>query len=84
MQNKNKEESKPPTSMTDIFKLIIQKEGLQGLFTGYVPKITQSVLTAAILFLAKEKLFNATLKLLIFLGYREAIAASRNVTANTS
>lgn len=44
------------TAMTEI----VQKEGIAGLYRGITSKLLQSVLTAAILFLAKERVFNIT------------------------
>ncbi|SPC67071.1 related to peroxisomal membrane protein PMP47B [Ustilago sp. UG-2017b] len=44
------------TAMTEIFN----REGITGLYRGITSKLLQSVLTAAILFLAKERVFNIT------------------------
>ncbi|MBW0552986.1 hypothetical protein O181_092701 [Austropuccinia psidii MF-1] len=48
----------------DGLKKIVKKEGVGGLYRGIAPKLTQSVLTAAFLFLAKEKIYVATKKVL--------------------
>lgn len=39
---------------------IVQKEGIAGLYRGITSKLLQSVLTAAILFASKERVFNIT------------------------
>ncbi|PWZ00483.1 mitochondrial carrier [Testicularia cyperi] len=44
------------TAMTEI----VQKEGITGLYRGITSKLLQSVLTAAILFASKERVFNLT------------------------
>ncbi|SAM80936.1 related to peroxisomal membrane protein PMP47B [Ustilago bromivora] len=44
------------TAMTEI----VNREGITGLYRGITSKLLQSVLTAAILFLAKERVFNIT------------------------
>ncbi|EST07735.1 Mitochondrial substrate/solute carrier [Kalmanozyma brasiliensis GHG001] len=44
------------TAMTEI----VNREGIAGLYRGITSKLLQSVLTAAILFLAKERVFNIT------------------------
>ncbi|KAH9813371.1 mitochondrial carrier domain-containing protein [Melampsora americana] len=44
---------------------IVKKDGVKGLYRGIAPKLTQSVLTAAFLFLAKERIYNATKKALL-------------------
>jgi len=51
-------------SVFDGLRKIIKKEGVQGLYKGIQSKLLQSVLTAAILFMAKEALFEYTLRLL--------------------
>ncbi|CDR36618.1 RHTO0S02e04610g1_1 [Rhodotorula toruloides] len=58
-------EGKSYTSSLDGLRKIIAREGPQGLYKGIAPKLTQSVATAALLFLAKEKIYNATRKALI-------------------
>ncbi|KAI5479691.1 peroxisomal membrane protein Pmp47 [Pseudohyphozyma bogoriensis] len=60
----NNAEGKSYTSAFDGLQKIIKKEGVQGLYKGVGPKLTQSVATAAILFLAKEKFYQATVKAL--------------------
>ncbi len=44
------------TAMTDV----VQNEGVAGLYRGISSKLLQSVLTAAILFMSKERVFDAT------------------------
>lgn len=44
------------TAMTEI----VQREGIAGLYRGVTSKLLQSVLTAAILFASKERVFNLT------------------------
>jgi hypothetical protein len=55
-------EGKSYTSSLDGLRKIVAKEGVQGLYRGIAPKLTQSVATAALLFLAKEKIYVATRK----------------------
>lgn len=55
-------EGRSYTSAIDGLRKIVRKEGVSGLYRGVGPKLTQSVATAAILFLAKEKIYQATVK----------------------
>ncbi|GAA6009782.1 hypothetical protein JCM11491_000810 [Sporobolomyces phaffii] len=55
-------EGKSYTSSLDGVRKIVRQEGISGLYRGIAPKLTQSVATAAILFLAKEKIYAATKK----------------------
>lgn len=57
-------EGRSYTSSFDGVKKIIARDGVPGLYRGIGPKLTQSVLTAALLFLAKEKIYAATKKAL--------------------
>ncbi|GAA6021851.1 hypothetical protein JCM10207_004518 [Rhodosporidiobolus poonsookiae] len=57
-------EGKSYSSSLDGLRKIISQEGPQGLYKGIAPKLTQSVATAALLFLAKEKIYHATRKAL--------------------
>lgn len=50
------------SSSLEGLRTIIREEGISGLYRGIAPKLTQSVATAAILFLAKEKIYAATKK----------------------
>ncbi|KAJ9089701.1 hypothetical protein DSO57_1010198 [Entomophthora muscae] len=52
------------SSVLDGVRKIIKREGVSGLFKGIQSKLLQSVLTAAILFMAKEALFEYTVRLL--------------------
>ncbi|KAK4052072.1 hypothetical protein OIV83_002366 [Microbotryomycetes sp. JL201] len=54
-------EGRSYSSSLDGLRKIIKKEGVSGLYRGIGPKLTQSVATAAILFLAKEKIYQAVL-----------------------
>jgi hypothetical protein len=47
---------------------VIKDEGIGGLYRGIGPKLTQSVLTAAILFMSKEKIYQVTKKVSPGLG----------------
>ncbi|GAA5863901.1 hypothetical protein JCM8547_005274 [Rhodosporidiobolus lusitaniae] len=58
-------EGKSYTSSFDGLRKIVASEGPQGLYKGIAPKLTQSVATAALLFLAKEKIYTATRKALV-------------------
>ncbi|ORY61192.1 mitochondrial carrier [Leucosporidium creatinivorum] len=57
-------EGKSYTSAVDGLRKIVKQDGVAGLYRGIGPKITQSVATAALLFLAKEKIYVATKKAL--------------------
>ncbi|RMZ84056.1 hypothetical protein DV737_g1273, partial [Chaetothyriales sp. CBS 132003] len=52
--------SKTSEGMTDSLKKIIRDEGWGGLYKGVVPKVSQSVLTAAFLFAFKDVLYDFT------------------------
>lgn len=52
-------------SSAEMLREILRTEGVPGLFQGYGPRITQSVLTAALLFWAKERLFRSSTLLII-------------------
>ncbi|POY76174.1 hypothetical protein BMF94_0897 [Rhodotorula taiwanensis] len=58
-------EGKSYSSAFDGLRKIIAQEGARGLYKGIGPKLTQSVATAALLFLAKEKIYIATRKALV-------------------
>lgn len=64
-------ERRPQTAM-ETLQNVVAADGLSGLFRGYGPRITQSVLAAAILFLAKERIFNGTQLLILYLQTRKA------------
>ncbi|KWU41471.1 mitochondrial carrier [Rhodotorula sp. JG-1b] len=55
-------EGKSYASAFDGLRKIVAQEGVRGLYKGIGPKLTQSVATAALLFLAKEKIYIATRK----------------------
>ncbi|SCV72417.1 BQ2448_3954 [Microbotryum intermedium] len=55
-------EGRSYTSSLDGLRKIIKKDGVAGLYQGVAPKLIQSVTTAAILFLAKEKIYQASVK----------------------
>ena len=61
----------------DAFRKIVADEGVEGLYKGLQSKASQSVLTAAILFLAKERIFTFTVKLLVILGLKQVATASK-------
>ena len=67
------------TSVGQAFQIILRDEGAAGLYKGLGGKMIQSVLTAAILFLAKEILTNWTrtglMSLLALVGRRRSLAA---------
>ncbi|GAA6015714.1 hypothetical protein JCM8202_001091 [Rhodotorula sphaerocarpa] len=58
-------EGKSYSSTFDGLRKIVAQEGARGLYKGIGPKLTQSVATAALLFLAKEKIYIATRKALV-------------------
>jgi adenine nucleotide transporter 17 len=49
----------PVEGMSKSLKKIVREEGWQGLYKGIVPKVSQSVLTAAFLFAFKDVLYDA-------------------------
>lgn len=61
------------TAMTEI----VQREGIAGLYRGITSKLLQSVLTAAILFLAKERVFNITKA--VSVSSRRQLVSNRSV-----
>ncbi|KAI7860482.1 mitochondrial carrier domain-containing protein [Circinella umbellata] len=65
------------TSIWDGFKKIIASEGVGGLYKGISSKITQSILTAAFLFMAKEMLFDWAVWALVLTGARKAKIAGK-------
>jgi adenine nucleotide transporter 17 len=54
-------------STYEALRKIINDEGIAGLYKGLGSKLAQSVLTAAILFWAKESLVDVTREALIFI-----------------
>ncbi|OLY82868.1 Peroxisomal membrane protein PMP47A [Smittium mucronatum] len=60
-------------SISDGFSKILSTEGVKGLYKGIESKLTQSVLTAAILFMSKEALYKNTLILLSILSSRSKL-----------
>jgi len=53
----------PKHGMMDTLNNIINTEGIKGLYGGIGSKVTQSVLTAALLFAFKDALYDASVKL---------------------
>ena len=51
----------PAEPMTKSLQKIVREEGYAGLYKGIVPKVSQSVLTAAFLFAFKDVLYDATI-----------------------
>lgn len=51
---------KPAEPMATALQKIVREEGYSGLYKGLVPKVSQSVLTAAFLFAFKDVLYDAT------------------------
>lgn len=64
--------NQPAVPITQSLQKIVREEGYAGLYKGLVPKVSQSVLTAAFLFAFKDVLYDAT------------IAARRKVQARKS
>ncbi|KNE59156.1 hypothetical protein AMAG_03484 [Allomyces macrogynus ATCC 38327] len=63
------------SSVMDGFRKILKQEGVKGLYKGIETKIVQSVLTASLLFTAKEELFKVAVFILTVLGARSKVAA---------
>ncbi|KAK5088083.1 hypothetical protein LTR05_002299 [Lithohypha guttulata] len=51
----------PAEPMTKSLQKIVREEGYAGLYKGLVPKVSQSVMTAAFLFAFKDVLYDATI-----------------------
>lgn len=54
---------------------ILQIEGLAGLYAGLLPKLLQSVLTAAFMFVAQRRIYEAVKKLMLLAAERKGIVA---------
>ncbi|KAI9149839.1 hypothetical protein H9P43_010018 [Blastocladiella emersonii ATCC 22665] len=68
LQNSRTSQSK---TILDEFREILRTEGVKGLYKGIETKIVQSVLTASLLFTAKEELFKVAIFILTLIGARE-------------
>jgi hypothetical protein len=55
--------SKLPVSV--LLKFILKSEGVGGLYTGLIPQLTKGVAASAVLFAAKEKIFEFTKKVVL-------------------
>ncbi|KAI3644527.1 hypothetical protein MP228_010691 [Amoeboaphelidium protococcarum] len=67
--NKGSSDTRPKYADTlNSIKTILKEEGVTGLYKGLGSKLTQSVLTAAILFMAKEKLFVITKETALYIA----------------
>lgn len=53
--------NQPAVPITQSLQKIVREEGYAGLYKGLVPKVSQSVLTAAFLFAFKDVLYDATI-----------------------
>ncbi|KAJ2514137.1 hypothetical protein GGI11_004184 [Coemansia sp. RSA 2049] len=73
----SKNENERYSSLLDGLRKVIAAEGIAGLYKGIESKLLQSVLTASFLFMSKEALFSYTIKLLILIGARKSLAASK-------
>lgn len=58
-------------SALDGLLTIVQEEGIEGLYKGVGSKLTQSVLTAAILFACQRRLYEITKKVCVVFLYVE-------------
>ena len=65
------------TAMTEI----VQREGIAGLYRGITSKLLQSVLTAAILFASKERVFNLTKAVSAFVRSKIVMIMEATLTA---
>ncbi|KAJ2451823.1 hypothetical protein EV183_003351 [Coemansia sp. RSA 2336] len=73
----SKNENERYKSLVDGLRKVIAAEGIAGLYKGIESKLLQSVLTASFLFMSKEALFSYAIKLLLLLGARKSLAASK-------
>jgi len=54
---------------------IMQDEGMSGLYAGLLPKLLQSVLTAAFMFVAQRRIYESVKKLVLLAAEKRALAA---------
>lgn len=54
---------------------ILNKEGLSGIYAGLLPKLLQSVLTAAFMFVAQRRIFEAVKKMVLVAAEKKALVA---------
>jgi len=66
-------EGKRYKSAWDGLQTIIKKEGFEGLYRGVGPKLAQSMLTAALLFASKERIYTVTKKALVNLAKSKVV-----------
>ncbi len=79
-QSQNKDEQY--NSLWTGLQKIVKGEGVQGLYKGVGPKLIQSVLTAAFLFMFKERLFAESQKVIARIpGNRAALTSGITATA---
>lgn len=62
--SKSKDKNLTENSSIELGLSIIRQHGVRGLFVGMETKMTQTVLTAALMFLAYEKIFKFVVTLL--------------------
>ncbi|KAK8869479.1 hypothetical protein IAR55_000044 [Kwoniella newhampshirensis] len=54
---------------------ILESEGLSGLYAGLLPKLLQSVLTAAFMFVAQRRIYEFVKRLVVIAAARKAVLA---------
>lgn len=54
---------------------ILRTEGLSGLYAGLLPKLLQSMLTAAFMFVAQRRIYEAVKKMVLLAAEKKALAA---------
>lgn len=63
------------SSVTAVLE-ILKTEGLRGVYAGLGPKLLQSALTAAFMFVAQRRIFEFVKNLIVQLQARKALAAA--------
>lgn len=67
--------SEKKEGMVQALNRVVREEGYSGLYKGIGPKVTQSVLTAALLFAFKDALYEQTVRLRMAAATRKTLAA---------
>lgn len=66
------------SSVTAVLE-ILKTEGLRGVYAGLGPKLLQSALTAAFMFVAQRRIYEVVKSLIVQLQAKRALAAARRI-----